>query len=196
MPTGSGARCRAAAVAAQRRRAPRLRAGRSTAASGFTYLLLLFVLALGGVALAGIGELEQTRQRREREAELRFRGRAIAAALARYAERTPVGHLPLPQALDELLDDRRSPQRHRHLRQLYADPFTGRADWELVLGEASPALPQAEPAPAARRVIGSGIVGIRSRSNRRLLSTAGLGAAATAHDLVFLASAVPSPVAE
>jgi len=163
---------------------PKAALGRSQ--RGFTYLLLLFVLALGGVGLAALGELETTRQQREREAELRFRGEAIAAALGRYAQTTPVGHLPLPQRLDDLLADRRFPKPQRHLRQLYADPFTGRPDWTLVLGEAAP-LPAREGAasqPAAR-----GIVGVHSRSTRRLLATA--GGRTTARDWVFTAAVDP-----
>jgi type II secretory pathway pseudopilin PulG len=151
---------------------------------GFTYLLLLFVLALGGVALAAVGELETTRQQREREAELRFRGEAIAAALSRYAETTPAGHLPLPQRLEDLLADRRFPKPQRHLRQLYADPFTGRGDWELVVGQAPVAV---EGEGAASAAIGSGIVGVRSSATRRLLAT--VEGRTTAHDWVFSATA-------
>lgn len=161
---------------------------------GFTYLWLLFVLALGGVALAALGEQALTRARREREAELRFRGEAIAAALGRYAETTPVGHLPLPQRLDELLEDRRFPKPRRHLRELYADPFTGRADWELVWGEAArvtAADGEAGAASTGPKLGGSGIVGVRSRSERRLLATAGLGETATAHDRIFRATVMP-----
>jgi len=154
---------------------------------GFTYLLLLFVLALGGVGLAALGEREQTRQQREREAELRFRGEAIAAALGRYAEVTPVGHLPLPQRLDDLLTDRRFPKPQRHLRQLYADPFTGQPDWEPVMGQAAVVLAgdAAASADAAARTTATGIVGVRSRSARRLFATVRGGA--TARDWVFAA---------
>ncbi|MFG6489832.1 type II secretion system protein [Roseateles sp. BYS78W] len=163
----------------------------SARSRGFTYLWLLFVLALGGVALAALGEQESTRQQREREAELRFRGEAIATALGRYAEATPVGHLPLPQRLDDLLADRRHPTPRRHLRQLYADPFTGQPDWELVLGRATVAV-AAEGAASA--TAGSGIVGVRSRSSHRLMATAGHHD--TAHDWVFTAPApaAPAPV--
>lgn len=155
--------------------------------AGFTYLWLLFVLALGGAGLAVLGESERTRQQREREAELRFRGEAIAAALGRYAERTPLGHLPLPQRLDELLADRRFPTPQRHLRQLYADPFTGQADWELVRGLATVV---ADPGTAASTPGASVIVGVRSTSPQRLF--ANTGGHATAHDWVF-ASPVTEP---
>lgn len=158
-----------------------MQTGSAAGQRGFTYLWLLFVLALGGVALAALGEREQTRQLREREAELRFRGEAIAAALGRYAQATPLGHLPLPQRLDDLLTDRRFPKPQRHLRQLYADPFTGQADWEPVLGQAAVAAEEGASAPIA-----SGIVGVRSRSSRRLFATA--GGRTTAHDWVFTAT--------
>jgi type II secretory pathway pseudopilin PulG len=155
-----------------------------SASAGFTYLWLLFALALGGVALAALGEQELTRQRREREAELRFRGEAIAAAIGRYAEATPVGSLPLPQRLDELLADPRFPKPRRHLRRLYADPFTGEADWEPVLAPVAVALPAASTATAtATAPVARGIVGVRSRSSRPLLATA--DGHATAHDWVF-----------
>ncbi len=160
---------------------------------GFTYLWLLFVLALGGVGLAARGEREQTRQQREREAELRFRGEAIAAALERYALATPLGHLPLPQTLDELLADGRFLKPQRHLRQLYADPFTGAPDWEPVMGQASVVADQhagTHDEAAAKTRIGTGIVGVRSRSTRRLLSTA--GGRSTARDWVFNATAAPA----
>lgn len=185
---------------------------RRAARRGFTYLWLLFALTLGGVALAALGEQALTQARREREAELRFRGQAIARALALYAERTPVGKLPLPQQLEDLLADPRFPKPLRHLRQLYADPFTGRADWELVWGQAAPVEPTEGvdtptapplPVPGTRKgrasapstpLLGSGIVGVRSSSHRRLLATRGLqGRDPTAHDWVFLAQGPPPP---
>ncbi len=164
---------------------------RTARGRGFTYLFLLFVLALGGVALAALGELESTRQQREREAELRFRGEAIAAALGQYASVTPLGHLPLPQRLEELLADHRFPKAQRHLRQLYADPFTGLADWEPVMGEGAVAIAEG----AASQLVGRGIVGVRSRSSRRLMATK--DGRATARDWVFIsATAVPALPAE
>ncbi|MFG6442140.1 hypothetical protein [Roseateles sp. LKC17W] len=150
------------------------------------------MLALGGAGLAALGEREQTRQQREREAELRFRGEAIAAALGRYAQATPLGHLPLPQTLDELLADRRFPKPQRHLRQLYADPFTGTPDWEPVMGQAAVVADESTSAPAndPTVVTGTGIVGVRSRSTRPLLATA--GGRSTARDWVFNATAAPA----
>lgn len=154
---------------------------RRAARRGFTYLWLLFVLALGGVALAAVGELEQDRQLREREAELRFRGEAIALALGRYAEQTPLGQPPLPRRLEDLLADTRFPKPRRHLRQVYTDPFTGRPDWELMFGQ----VPMTT-GPDARLVQATGIVGVRSRLNKALRAYA--QQYKTAHDWVFTAT--------
>ncbi len=118
---------------------------------GFTYLALLFGLAIGGAALAGLGTQWQQAAQREREAELLFRGLQLRDALQRFHDQSPDGQPVLPQTLDDLLADRRRPTPRHHLRQLYTDPFTGQADWDLL-----------------RRPDGA-IVGLRSRSPRPLL---------------------------
>jgi type II secretory pathway pseudopilin PulG len=137
---------------------------------GFTYLLLLFSVALMGAALATLGTQWQQAAQREREAELLFRGLQIRDALQRFNALTPAGARPLPLALDELLIDRRALVPHFHLRRLYADPFSGRADWALL------------------RDAAGGIVGVHSRSQRPALRQ---------HDLPALSgAAVPAaPVA-
>lgn len=173
---------------------------------GFTYLWLLFVVALGGVALAALGQRQQTVQQREREAELRFRGDAIAKAIVSYMRQSPAGANNLPQRLEDLLEDRRSGAVQRHLRRLYTDPFTGKADWQLILGQvALKKQPGQEDAGealgtapvAARSAVGgtfgsaalsegqgmplvSGIVGVHSRSQALLLATGTLASAAEA----------------
>ncbi|MDC8771007.1 type II secretion system protein [Roseateles albus] len=113
----------------------RIGKGKPATNRGFTYLWLLFVVALGGVALASLGQRQQTVQQREREAELRFRGEAIARAIESYVRSSPGDTKALPQRLEELLEDRRSGTVRRHLRRLYLDPFTGRADWALIQGQ-------------------------------------------------------------
>lgn len=99
---------------------------------GFTYLWLLLVLATGGAGLAALGERASAAVQRERETELMFRGQEIARAIAAYWAATPGPAKALPQSLQELLEDRRGTQVVRHLRRLYADPFTGEADWALL----------------------------------------------------------------
>lgn len=114
------------------RRATRLRRARPPQ-RGFTYLLLLFALAAGAAGLAALGERASAAVHRERERELIFRGSAIAEAIESYWSASPGEVKTLPYALEELVEDRRGPRVLRHLRRVYADPFTGRADW-LVVG--------------------------------------------------------------
>ncbi|MDE2081228.1 MAG: type II secretion system protein, partial [Burkholderiales bacterium] len=99
---------------------------------GFTYLWLLFVLALAGAALATAGQRWSTITQRERERDLAFRGDAIAQAIAAYRGASAPGAAPGPASLEDLLEDRRSLTLRRYLRQVYLDPFTGRADWVVV----------------------------------------------------------------
>jgi type II secretory pathway pseudopilin PulG len=121
---------------------------------GFTYLLLLFVLALLGAGLATLGQRWQTLAQRERETELLFRAGEIRRALQSYIAASPDG--ALPRSLDPLLEDRRSDPPRYHLRRLYADPFTGRADWLLL------------------RQADGGILGLSSRSRLPALRRAQL----------------------
>jgi type II secretory pathway pseudopilin PulG len=99
---------------------------------GFTFLWLIFLLAVVAAGLAAIAQPLQLAVQREREAELMFRGDQIARALTSYWAATPGSARQLPTTLDDLLDDRRGPRPLHHLRRLYADPFTGRADWVPV----------------------------------------------------------------
>ena len=112
---------------------------------GFTYLGLLIAVALLGVALAAVGTLWSTTLQREREADLLFVGEAYRSAIESYYRHGP-GVAQLPQDLGDLLRDPRMPVIQRHLRRLYADPITGRTDWEIL------------------RDPGGGIIGVRSSS--------------------------------
>ena len=98
---------------------------------GFTYLGLLFAIALLGVALAATGVSWRQAALREQERESIFRGQQIADALGRW--RAAGGESPAgPQALQDLLEDRRDGLVRRHLRRLWDDPLTGRPDWVLL----------------------------------------------------------------
>jgi type II secretory pathway pseudopilin PulG len=114
-----------------------MRRGRGRARSaqgGFAYLALLISIAIIGVAAAGAIELGAIYQRRMAEKELLYVGGEFQRALLGYAESTPLGQPTQPRTLDELLLDPRYPNPVRHLRKLYADPMTGKADWVLVKG--------------------------------------------------------------
>lgn len=125
-------------------------------ARGYTYLLLLFLVAAAGLAAAALGERRVTAAQREREAELLFRGAQIREALQRYHDQTPTGQPALPAALEDLLVDHRRTEPQQHLRRMYADPFTGQADWLLLRDEQG------------------GIYGVRSRSTRPALRRLGV----------------------
>jgi len=127
-------------------------------AGGFAYVALLIVLA--GVALGALRVTESTRTARQREAEqqLLFAGRQYRAAIARYTARDAGPLRGPPRALSDLLKDERVPVPQHDLRRLYPDPMTGRVDWEIL------------------RDAKGGIVGVRSRSRRVPLQTAGFRA--------------------
>jgi type II secretory pathway pseudopilin PulG len=102
---------------------------------GYTYLLMLFVVAALGTSLALLGETWRTATKREQRAELTFMLEAYGQALASYRRGTPDGSSYLPGRLQELLEDTRTGVRRRHLRRLYPNPLSGKADWILVRDE-------------------------------------------------------------
>jgi type II secretory pathway pseudopilin PulG len=102
--------------------------------TGMIYVALLLAVALmGGLSAVGL-KVAQTLQQRSAEAELLAIGLEFRNALQSYAEATPNGLPNTPAALAELLRDPRSPGVIRHLRRLYHDPFTGKAEWGIVCG--------------------------------------------------------------
>lgn len=111
------------------------------AEAGFAYVLLLLgiaVLSLGATAALQMGAQAG---RRDAEQALLSIGTEFERALYSYAG-VPVaatfnantGALAArgPRSLEELLKDPRVPGVRRHLRQVYADPMTGRRDWGVV----------------------------------------------------------------
>jgi len=98
------------------------------------FALMAALLALVVVSLATIVAVDRARQdaQREREAQLLWIGNQYRMALHSYHDLNPAGGVQqYPQRLEDLLADERGPALHRHLRQLYADPFTGKLDWVL-----------------------------------------------------------------
>jgi type II secretory pathway pseudopilin PulG len=98
---------------------------------GFTLLALLFLIAVLGAQLALLGTLWSTAVKREKEAELLFVGDQFRLAIQSFYLRSP-GQKRYPRSLEELLHDPRFPQTVRHLRRIYRDPVTGKAEWGLV----------------------------------------------------------------
>ncbi len=95
--------------------------------------LLLAVALIGGLSAVGLS-VAKTIQQRNAEAELLAIGLEFRNALQSYADATPNGLPNTPASLAELLRDPRSPGVKRHLRRLYHDPFTGKAEWGIVRG--------------------------------------------------------------
>ena len=84
--------------------------------------LLTWVALLSAVAAHAL-QLGAAHTRRQAEAELLAIGAEFEAALRSHGAR--------PQSLQDLLRDPRAPGVRRHLRRLYADPLSGRAEWGL-----------------------------------------------------------------
>jgi type II secretory pathway pseudopilin PulG len=96
---------------------------------GFTYLGLLFAVVIMGLMLTVVARVWRTTVQREREAQLLWVGHAYRMAISSYFA---LGHR-YPATLEDLLTDERFPVPKHHLRRLYPDPMTGKADWTLLL---------------------------------------------------------------
>ena len=113
-----------------------MRAARPGRDGGFTYLSLVILLAIIGLVTASALKLGSVLQRSRAEQELLDIGAAFSDALQSYADATPSGLPPQPPSLKELLKDPRFPGTRRHLRKIFVDPMTGKAEWGFVyLGE-------------------------------------------------------------
>lgn len=113
---------------------------------GVVLLTVLAFILVSTLAASSLVVVYDTQKRREREEELLFAGSQIRKAIASYYNTIPPGgRRSLPPSFDVLLNDPRFPMPVQHLRRLYADPMTGQADWEPILGP-------------------GGMVGVRSRS--------------------------------
>ncbi|MBW8900178.1 MAG: type II secretion system protein [Massilia sp.] len=122
--------------------------GRRT--GGFTFIWVLLMVAVMGLGLTVIAELDSTAVQRDREAELLAIGRQFRTAIGRYVQaRGGAGQTnAYPPSLEDLLQDPRVPGVRRHLRKIFVDPMTGKAEWGLVM-------------------MGGRIVGVHSLSERR-----------------------------
>lgn len=100
--------------------------------NGFTYLGLIIFVAIIGMVGAATLKVGSLLQRAAAEEALLDIGAAYIAALDSYAAATPRGASPVPPSLQELLKDPRSLAVRRHLRKIYVDPLTGKAEWGIV----------------------------------------------------------------
>jgi len=105
---------------------------RNTHVRGFTYLSLIILVAIIGLVAASAIKLGSVLQRSRAEQELLDIGAAFSDALKSYADATPSGMPTQPPSLQELLKDPRFPGTRRHLRKIFVDPMTGKAEWGIV----------------------------------------------------------------
>lgn len=99
---------------------------------GFTYLGLVILLAIIGLVGAATLKTESLVRRAQAEEELLEVGAEFIRALRSYAAATPRGQPTQPPSLKELLRDPRFPEPRRHLRKIYVDPVTGKAEWGIL----------------------------------------------------------------
>lgn len=100
---------------------------------GFTYLWVLLAVAILGIGLAAVAEVWVTSARRHKLAELEWIGAQFTQAIGSYYESTPGAAKSYPSTLQDLIEDRRYLTTRRHLRTIYANPFSGKQDWELLV---------------------------------------------------------------
>jgi len=122
---------------------------------GVGYVGLLLLVALLAIFAGAAADVYLQARQRSRENELLWIGEQFRRAIQSYHNTGPGDGKVYPQRLEDLLNDPRFPGVRRHLRRIYLDPMTGRADWEVLLA------PQ------------GGIVGVRSRSLERPLKQDG-----------------------
>jgi type II secretory pathway pseudopilin PulG len=99
---------------------------------GFTYLGLIILVTVIGLVGAATLKIDSLLRRASAEQELLEAGAAFSEALRTYAEATPKGQPAQPPSLKELLKDPRFPGVRRHLRKIFVDPMTGKAEWGIV----------------------------------------------------------------
>jgi type II secretory pathway pseudopilin PulG len=99
---------------------------------GFTYIGLLLFIAITGIGLSVAGMSWQYQVRSEKEKDLLFVGVEFTSALNSYYYSSPDVTKVYPASLNDLLLDKRMPNIKRHLRKIYLDPMTGKADWSFV----------------------------------------------------------------
>lgn len=100
--------------------------------AGFTYVGLVVFVAMLGLVGAATLKVDGLLRRAAAEQELLEIGATFSAALRSYAAATPRGSTPVPPTLQDLLKDPRFPGTRRHLRKIFVDPVTGRAEWGVL----------------------------------------------------------------
>lgn len=101
--------------------------------AGFTFIWVLVSIALVGLGLTVGATVAKTTSQRDKERELLAIGRQFRDAIRAYYETRIEGRgREYPASLDDLVLDRRFPGTKRHLRKVFVDPMTGRAEWGYI----------------------------------------------------------------
>lgn len=111
--------------------------GRNRAIGGFAYLWVLLIVAFMGIGLTVGAEIYTTSVQRDKEQELLAIGRQFRTAIGRFYEAQiggiqSAGKHEYPANLEDLLQDNRSININRHLRKVFVDPMTSKAEWGVV----------------------------------------------------------------
>ncbi|NRR31576.1 type II secretion system protein [Oxalobacteraceae bacterium] len=113
-----------------------IKAVRIYSRAGFTYISLIILLAIIALVSAATLRMGVMVQRSIAEQELLNIGAEFSDALQSYADATPAGQPTQPPGFKELLKDPRFPGTRRHLRKVFVDPVSGKAEWGvLYLGD-------------------------------------------------------------
>ena len=100
---------------------------------GFTFLWVIVAIAILSVGLLAVSEVWVTTARRQKLAELDWIGAQFTQAIGSYYYATPTANKAYPPGLQDLIEDHRYLTIRRHLREIYRNPFTSAADWQLLM---------------------------------------------------------------
>lgn len=141
------------------------------AQQGFVYLWALYTVALAGIAMAAAAHVWQAKSLREKEAELMFIGEQFRLAIKSYQS---TGTKQFPKTLEDLVEDKRTPNVVRHLRRIYVDPMTNTTEWGIV-EEAPPNTNQSATGNAAATNNPAAAGNKAATGNQQAGSSGGLG---------------------
>ncbi|MEK7778521.1 MAG: hypothetical protein AAB293_00375 [Pseudomonadota bacterium] len=142
-----------------------------SAQQGFVYIWALYTVALAGIAMAAAAHVWQAKSLREKEAELMFIGEQFRLAIKSYQS---TGTKQFPKTLEDLVEDKRTPNVVRHLRKIYVDPMTNTTEWGIV-EEAPPNTNQSAAGNAAATNNPAAAGNKMATGNQQAGSSGGLG---------------------
>lgn len=100
--------------------------------SGFTYVGVLLAISILSIGLTLVAEIWVKTVERQKRAELIWVGNQYIQAIESYYQSKTGSIHYYPPNLQSLILDERYLGIKRHIRTLYPNPFTGRADWMII----------------------------------------------------------------